>query len=309
MVYANKFVMCVLVNGQIQKERADDTVVLPFGSEYTLRFRNKHDRRGVVKIFIDGEEVSGNGYVVPAKGHIDIQRHSHRDAAFKLVPLDSEEAIDAGKNGPNHDRQKGVIEARFYLEKKPETVTVVHHYHEKVIRDPYPVPVKPWRPYQPFWYENGWAKLSNASSSTFSSNTEENTSAGLSSFDCLASNSSETMDSYTPSKRAVSEDIATFKRINKRELHDGATVEGDRTGQSFRTVSIDIEDDYVSVKLVLQGFYPEARLPDYPRKVVPTVDLETENQKLREQIADAQKTKNLEEENKRLREELARLKQ
>lgn len=97
MVYSSRFVVCVLVNGQPAKERADGVVPIPFGSEYVLRFRNKNNRRAVVKFTIDGENVSGNGYIVPAHSAIDIKRHSEVDRAFKFVDLESGEAIDYGK--------------------------------------------------------------------------------------------------------------------------------------------------------------------------------------------------------------------
>ena len=55
MVYSNKFVMCVLVNGKPVEELANGEVQIPFNTEYVLRFRNKNDRRAVVKFWIDGE--------------------------------------------------------------------------------------------------------------------------------------------------------------------------------------------------------------------------------------------------------------
>jgi len=61
MVYSNKFVMCVLHHGHPLKELANGMVSLPFGAEYALRLRNKNNRRAVVKLFIDGENVSGGG--------------------------------------------------------------------------------------------------------------------------------------------------------------------------------------------------------------------------------------------------------
>ncbi len=126
MVYSNRFVMCVLHDGKPQPETANGIVRLPFSAEYALRFRNKNDRRCGVKLFIDGECVSDGCYVVDAGGVIDIRRHALRDAAFKFVSLDSPDAVEHGKNGPNHDKTKGLIEAWFYLEKeRPKPVPMV----------------------------------------------------------------------------------------------------------------------------------------------------------------------------------------
>jgi hypothetical protein len=104
MMYSNKFVMCVLVNGQPQTEKANWVVTLPFGSEYALRFRNKHSRRAVVQIYIDGENVSGAGYVVPANDYVDIKRHHDKDRAFKFVSLDSPEQWTPGRTAPTKIR-------------------------------------------------------------------------------------------------------------------------------------------------------------------------------------------------------------
>lgn len=117
MVYSNKFVMCIIIDGKIQKELANGTVIIPFGSEYTIRFRNKNDRRAVVKFKIDGEDSSGNGYIINANSYVDIKRYAHKDCAFKFVSLNGEEAIDFGKNGDNSNKIKGLIESTFYLEK------------------------------------------------------------------------------------------------------------------------------------------------------------------------------------------------
>ena len=96
MVYSNKFVISILVDGNTQQELANGTVKLPFGAEYAIRLRNKNSRRAVAKLFVDGENVSGNGYIVPANDHVDIKRHWDKDVAFKFVELDSPEAVDAG---------------------------------------------------------------------------------------------------------------------------------------------------------------------------------------------------------------------
>jgi hypothetical protein len=118
---------------------------MDFDAEYALRCRNKNNRRAMVKLFIDGENVSGDGFLINANDHVDIKRSIDKDAAFKFVSLDSPDAIDFGKNGPNHDKVKGTIEARFYLEKEKATFTytptVEHHHHHH-----YPRP----RP-QPYW--------------------------------------------------------------------------------------------------------------------------------------------------------------
>jgi len=265
MVYSNRFIACVLVNGQPQKELANGTVPLPFGQEYSLRFRNKHNRRAVVKFTIDGENVSGNGYIVPANGVVDIHRHHDKDARFKFVSLDSPDAVDHGKNGPNVDGSKGVIEARFYLEKEQPVYKTVehhhHHHHPYPVPQPYPVYPQPWPYKQPaVWRTNTRHKMLRSCGPAGQTICSMN--AGTS--QCASSGLESLKSAFTPSV----------------ELKDGCTVEGASSGQTFRTVDIQTENDYVVVRIILRGseqllaatptpsvlneaIFPDAQLPTY----------------------------------------------
>jgi len=56
MTYKNSLVVEVKYNGKILRVR-DDTVTLPFGSEYSLLLKNLNSKRACVKISIDGQDV------------------------------------------------------------------------------------------------------------------------------------------------------------------------------------------------------------------------------------------------------------
>lgn len=270
MVYSNRFVMAVLVNGVPSKELANGTVQLPFGSEYALRFRNKNDRRAVVKIYIDGENVSGGGYVVPANSYVDIERHHDKDSSFKFVSLESGDAIEHGKNGPNHDKVKGTIEARFFFEKPQQAKPVhVHHYHpitwpyrEDPFRHPMIPPVYGQEPMH-------WASCAPT-----------------------ADIGGCTHDSFVPTSSSVLRSSASTaslnpvpkKTLSAPELKDGCTVEGTATGQTFRTTSLELEDTYTSLSVFLQGYEPAV---ENVRETKPQALLyvESENDKMRLEIA------------------------
>jgi hypothetical protein len=319
MVYSNKFVMCVLLNGQPQKELANGQVSLPFGAEYALRLRNKNDRRAVVKIFIDGENVSGGGYVVNAHDHVDIKRHHDKDRAFKFVSLDSPEAVDFGKDGPNEDKVKGTIEARFYLEKKrPEVVyRDVHHHHDHhhhhhhrrdIWHEPYYPPLK--NPYQPYYgMSGGGATCAGGPSGSYTSDAgdqlldgAECTSKGLGDIQCSTGGARGMSAGNTV--RTSSLGSATPASFNSGpELKDGATVEGYSTGQNFYSTWVDTEDQYTSLKIFLQGYegpvetvheVSEPRRRPAKDRVID--DLEAENERLRRELAEL--------ENERLKKEL-----
>jgi hypothetical protein len=326
MVYSNKFVMCVLLNGQPQKELGNGQVNLPFGAEYALRLRNKNDRRAVVKIYIDGENVSGGGYVVNAHDHVDIKRHHDKDRAFKFVSLDSPEAFDHGKDGPNDDKVKGTIEARFYLEKKrPEVVYRDvhhhhdHHHHHHHRRDVWHYNdhwIKPAvEPYQPYYgMSGGGATCAGGPSGIYTSDAgdqllggAECTSKGLGDIQCSTGGARGMSAGGTV--RTSSLESATPASFNSGpELKDGATVEGYSTGQNFYSTWVDTEDQYTSLKIFLQGF-------DGPVEAVETHECCGGHQhghgcgqgKGRKRPAKDRVIDDLEAENERLRRELAEI--
>lgn len=256
--------MCIIVDGQIRKELANGTVFVPFGSEYSIRFRNKNERRAVVKFKIDGENASNDGYIIDAYSHIDIKRYAHKDCAFKFVSLDSQEAIDFGKNGSNEDKLKGLIEANFYLEKKQQWCNTV------LSVNPQPSVNPPWGT------AKYWQKRSISSQ-----------------LDNVYFHNTSTCDTYTYNPDTVS---------CKTPASDGATVEGNYTGQSFQKTFTDLESDFVTLKLFLQGTKLEKNIKK---------EIEKENENLRKEIEKEKKQKELDfllEENKRLKEELNKLK-
>jgi hypothetical protein len=309
MVYSNKF-MSVLVNGEPQKELANGVVKLPFGAEYVLRFRNKNNRRAMVKFTIDGENVSGNGYIIDANSHVDIKRHWDKDVGFKFVSLDSPDAVDFGKNGPNEDKVKGLIEAKFYLEKENKWVpapVVEHHHHHH-----YPLPrPQPWRydpyPIRPMWCSTSEStcdsapprasfgiggqsqrrmKLASSGGTSYEATCSASPDAGMAKLAAFQNESAPTPTSFNAAP----------------VLKDGCTVEGDTTGQTFNTVSFQAETDYVQLKVFLQGFDKKPEAVESPKKVSNKSkkinDLEEENEKLRQQLAEI--------ENEKLKKKLAR---
>lgn len=293
MTYSNHFVMCVLVNGQPIQELANGVVSLPFGTEYSLRFRNKHARRAVVKIFIDGENVSGGGYIIDAHGHVDIKRHHDVDRAFKFVSLDSPDAVDFGENGPNDDKVKGTIEAQFYLEKEFPQTPVIHEIHHHHYPRPRPNPW-PYRP--PVWYNTHTCGGTTSSLDSGASFSAKGMSAG---------GARATLSSFSPAPAAAPA-VQNFTTqdcfVNNSELKDGCTVEGNVTGQNFHSVSIDLEDTCTVLKLFLQGhetttYVAASEKPRKTNKSQRVEDLEAENEKLRQKLAEL--------ENEQLKEKLA----
>lgn len=276
MVYSKKFVLSVLVDGQPQKELANGTVKIPFG-EYAVRLRNRNDRRAVAQIYLDGENVSGCGYIVKANDYVDIKRWNEVDKAFKFVSLDSGEAVDFGKNGPNEDKQKGVIEVRFFLEKETPKVEHIHHHHHHDYCKPLRRTPSPWNPspYAPVW-------MSAAGGS--------NESYKKRSMTCSVGDVSmgDTQTDYDPTTLGASLSMNACSAAPAPIVEDGCTVQGKSTGQSWTSQYIDIEDSYVSLKVFLQGYNeePKVQVQTVKKKTNKVVDdLEAENEELKKQIA------------------------
>jgi hypothetical protein len=73
MMYASKLAVAVKSGGKVLREFGD-TVSVPFGSEYSIFIKNLNNVRALVKITIDGENVTDDGLVVNANSQVDLER-------------------------------------------------------------------------------------------------------------------------------------------------------------------------------------------------------------------------------------------
>jgi hypothetical protein len=233
MAYQNRFVVTIIKDGHIMKELANGSVPIEFGSEYKIRLRNKHNRRAVCNLSIDGENVSGGGFIIPANSFIDIERPVDVAKKFKFVSLESEEAYDFGKNGSNHNKIKGTIVAEFALEKE--------HMFDWVCR--------PMVKSYPYGYDNIRYGCDNIVESKTSTGYISNTSV-----DGLLKSKDESFSLRT--KQLSSMNAVQSCSSN---LQDGATVEGSKSHQSFQTAYFNSENNWTTVRLFLQGFEPQPR--------------------------------------------------
>lgn len=330
--------MSVKVNGNFLTERANGSIPIPFNSEYSLKFRNKNNRRAVVKFYLDGENVSGSGYVIPANSSIEIERHADNPNKFKFVSLDSGDAIDFGKNGPNKNKEKGVIVAHFYLEK--EVPKEIHHYHNQTTYIPAPYPVYPRR----YGLDSGYvgSSMLRGQSMGTSYNTEDSFDSeetyGIKSMNCVAP-AGATPVSYSASRGPASaggdmsplsksksygevddSDSGSFRclafasaptsgvintsNVTDSELKDGCTVEGSSSSQRFGTSYVNTEESYTEVRAFLQGYDPEVTVVEVEHVHVQPTPIKrkvTTGRDLSSENAELQKQLKLMEENAALK--------
>lgn len=119
-MYSGGYALCIIADGKVLPELADGSVLCGFGQEYKIRLRNKNHRRAQVKIWIDGEEITktatADGLVIGANTYIDLERPLDKAVHFKFVSRDTWEAAEAGKDGPDPQREMGVIRVEFIEE-------------------------------------------------------------------------------------------------------------------------------------------------------------------------------------------------
>jgi hypothetical protein len=125
-MYRDSYVAALMVDGKIQKESDNGTVLIPFGSEYVLRLKNKLRKRAVADVWIDGK-IAVKGVVIDANETVDLERfvadgNLTEGKRFKLARL-----TDPKVDQPN-DSENGSIEVNFYPEKEaPVVEKIVEH--------------------------------------------------------------------------------------------------------------------------------------------------------------------------------------
>ncbi len=213
MMYSNRFVVAVKVNGQVLREEAD-AVALPFGSEYSLLLKNLDSRRAQVKVSIDGQDVAGT-LVVAANGSLDLERFIRNGNLasgnkFKFVARSTDVEKHRGIKA-----EDGLVRVEVQFEKpKPEVVETIHKTRYEY--DGYYYWPRPYvYPFRPYWGDPNVTYTS--------------TSGSLGSVTCNSVNTTGT------SKAFSSENMLRCSAMNVADA--GITVNGGQSNQQFVTVS------------------------------------------------------------------------
>lgn len=133
MVYSEKLVCSVKVGGRILREHDRDHVYLPFGSEYSLLFKNLDTRRCVVTLTIDGQDVmAGHQFVIGANQTAEIERfivngNLSQGPRFKFI--EKTEQISEHRGDRVDD---GIIRIEYQFEhmwNRDTIKSIIHHHH------------------------------------------------------------------------------------------------------------------------------------------------------------------------------------
>jgi len=119
-MYSNKLVIAVKHNDRVLREHGD-TVHIPFGSEYALTIKNKNSVRALVRVEIDGVDVTGGTrLIVPANGSLDLERfikegNLNQWNRFKFI--ERTKKIEDGPRGIGVE--DGLVRVEFEFEREP----------------------------------------------------------------------------------------------------------------------------------------------------------------------------------------------
>lgn len=126
MVYKKNFIAVVKSQGKILREVSENTIHIPFGSEYSILLKNLDARRALVSISIDGKSI-GNSLIIEANSNFELERfieNNNYGNRFRFIQKTKEISDHRG------DRvDDGIIRVEYSFEKPAPIVRVEDHWH------------------------------------------------------------------------------------------------------------------------------------------------------------------------------------
>ena len=336
----SKIVMAIIANGKPLKD--DGIIKIPENSEYTIRFKNKGTEDVLVNFEIDGENASGNGYVIEAGKTANIERFADTPRKFKFVDTESNDAILDGKN---NNSTPGMIKATFYYRKKsPEKVYVPGPKEYVYIPDPWisPWDVWPYRePYRPIRRGPMWTTGTRVTyggvlnpnrgmGGMGVSNTSGNITSNLN--NCFSQHCDSTMSStaqdisYEMSNDSLSTDYGALLSATSSQLggsslstsDKGVTVEGGVSNQTFGSTYFEIGELAAEIKVILRkqcinhttvNTYFEPQKVQYAAiNPITVVEEDPETKALEDELVKLKHIKQLQDKRQKLADEIEKLK-
>jgi len=136
MVYNEKMVVIIKVNGKVLREQGD-TVYIPFGSEYSIVLKNLNSVKAVANVEVDGDDAL-NDYqlIVPANDCVVLEGFMRgRCVSHKFKFIEKTKQISKFRGDKPCD---GLVRVSYTFEKKRDT------FYPQIYRDPC----------QPLWYSS-----------------------------------------------------------------------------------------------------------------------------------------------------------
>jgi len=234
------FIATILHNNRPVREFTETnerTCIVPFGSEYKVRLKNKTDKRCKVKVFIDGMDTNSDGssFVLAAQQSLDLERFVDdlkSGKKFKFISV--EEGTKTGEIQDPTSSENGLIRVEFH----PESLTISGGY------------VNIWQNYPPYYaYKYVVTSTNNTTSTNTITDINDifvNTSTGThpganGGFDLIGSDFNRMTTNYVSTTTAMMEQTK------------GATVQGGTSNQAFISVSDFVTDAPVVITMRMRG--------------------------------------------------------
>ena len=212
-MYESKLVACLKANGKVLREHKD-TVYVPFGTEYSVQLKNLNSKRALVKVEIDGVDVSSGSRLVVDPGEV-----------FDLTRFIKNGNLTEGNRFKFIERTSGIEKHRGVG--MEDGIIRIEFQFEKVVQLVYP----PYNPYPVYYRDPGFHNqffgdvVGQAQTSLLSSGAKSGGVGGsaASSSGSLGNASYSNTRSYSPQAAAPLNDA-------------GITVPGSKSDQQFTTI-------------------------------------------------------------------------
>jgi hypothetical protein len=234
---SGKYGVDLVVDGNVISERTDGVVAVPFGKDYAIRLRNDDSRRAVAVIYIDGINVSDDGFVVGERSQWTIERPADKAVTFRLASSQSTAAAEHGKAGEDTHGEKGLIRVEWRAElyrREPQGIVMRDGASDINLRD-----------------------YSKSVSRGFDFNPHASCSMGMNS----------TLESYSPKSKGGLELCSRRIVVNDapkaaETLSTAVTVEGQASSQKFVGVQVGpLETSATVIQLKLKGYEASQGVP------------------------------------------------
>lgn len=249
-MYSNKLVACVKADGKVLREKGE-TVLLPFGSEYSLYFKNEHSRKVQIEVEIDGTDVmDGRALLLDAGETMDLEGfindiNGDDNRAFKFITKTNEISDFRGDKA-----EDGLIKVSYTFEKE-RPVIKIHDYQHDIYRT-YTNCGGDYDKNRGFTTLGGDFDLAdtlfggNVTTELNSSNISHNVNDTMDvsySTNSMSAVSNTDFSIQSNSMRSVNMDLGVATASAAISDDPGITVEGSATGQAFKRGYIGILED------------------------------------------------------------------
>lgn len=245
-MYQEKMAVAILANGRVLRE-VKDTVYMPFGQDYVIRFKNMNALRALVRVSVDGQDATeGTSLIVPPNSTVDLERFlkaSNLEQGHKFKFIERTAKIEDGPRGIKVE--DGLIRVEFEFEKqhaKIEDVYTRTHYINDYWRTPIRGPFYGSPAYGDVWCSTGdvakgstdGVQYSNTANASFSDAPTKSSKSALRSYGGAGGSAAST----SAQQDAASAKVEFMNALNAANVQQdlvGITVPGAISEQKFKT--------------------------------------------------------------------------